>query len=554
MGPILPAHQNQGSARVARQPAGSAQPWVRWKGRNVTVSRLPQRIFTTPQQLQPQFVPMRQRIATNVAVTPLMRRSQTPVYNNLAARFNITHERITARFAQPQQVANVLRQEAWTNYNTAHSFRGSNQALLAKAQHLGGAGKVIEHHHKAQEQIISKNPATLERQGRQIIDNLQNGINELTQLLNTQSHSMHGDEHHYLHNTRQTLKNELKLMIQVMEDKGATQFKGTLNIRQAMELKRLGYTLDTALKPHLSNLTDHQVIPGSEVGFGSGAIHSVVKLAYRQPDGTVKEKIFKAEDPLDPCPFDSITGTKNYLNKQKPRFAARNFAAAKLDKALNMGLLPKMEFTVHNGQMGILMDKAEGIKPLDQSTKQFSSVPVNDPKRPELSAKIQKNLNSAEWLDGICGQQDRHPGNLFIDPKTGDVTLIDNDMAFYPGQDTVRRPSQNPQFRKYSGSTAGLPPLIDKNVYDKLMKTETSHIRNNLEGLLTPKEIQATIKRMNQLKAHAKQLASQGKVIENWQTWRDPQTKLGAAKFQEYHGSHSYYLAVQGRGQGLVHV
>ena len=35
-----------------------------------------------------------------------------------------------------------------------------------------------------------------------------------------------------------------------------------------------------------------------------------------------------------------------------------------------------------------------------------------------------------QLIDALTGQVDRHGGNIFVDPKTGKVTGIDNDAAF----------------------------------------------------------------------------------------------------------------------------
>jgi hypothetical protein len=42
----------------------------------------------------------------------------------------------------------------------------------------------------------------------------------------------------------------------------------------------------------------------------------------------------------------------------------------------------------------------------------------------------QKELMDLQLIDALTGQVDRHGGNIFVDPKTGKVTGIDNDAAF----------------------------------------------------------------------------------------------------------------------------
>ena len=312
----------------------------------------------------------------------------------------------------------------------------------------------------------------------------------------------------------------------------------------------MGYDLNKPLTDHFSALDDSQLVKGSEVKFGSGALHSVTKLTFNTPSGTV-DKVFKADDPLDPCPMDTIIGSANYLDKNKPRFAARSFAGAKFDNMLGTGLMPKMEWTVHDGKLGMLMDVAKGVKPYDQDTNSSHWIPVEDYRQPHIASTIQQQLNSAEWLDGICCQQDRHPGNLFIDRSTGKVTLIDNDMGFYPGQTHVRSASGDPGYRRFAGSTAGLPPVIDASVYQKLMSITPEQVRQEMDGLLTPREIESTISRVQESQHHASQLAKQGRVIQNWQQWRDPATGMNAAQVQRQTSPDCYLLAVQGQTRGL---
>lgn len=498
--------------------------------------------------IQP-IVPCRQSIIAQQQ--PLKSQANTPLYENKQARLSISRERVTQQFAQPELTSSTINKEAWSLFHQGNASPwGKNTALLHKAGQLGQVSSTINQHNHDLKQPLGRNDNDIEKQGRRIIDNLQKGMNEIAHLMQQQNPVMSTNEHNYLSDLHKTLHNEQKLMLQVMEDPKASSFHGDITLKEAAELKRLGYDLNPELAKHFSLLSDSHYIKGSEVHFGSGAIHSVTKLKYATSSGSV-EKVFKGEDAIDPCPFDSVSGKENYLNTSKPGFAARNFAAAKFDNLLATHLMPTMELTVHNGQMGVLMDVAKGIKPLDQRTNTYTRIPVEDNTRPKVAATIQEQLNSAEWLDGICGQQDRHAGNLFIDPKNGKVTLIDNDMGFYPGQSHVRSPSRNPGLRRFSGSTAGLPSVIDAKVYKKLMSITSAQIHQQMDGLLTLQEIRATINRVSELQHHANQLFRNGRIIQNWQQWRDPATSLNPAQFQRHYAPDSYLLSVQGQSRGL---
>ncbi len=472
------------------------------------------------------------------------------LYENIQYRNLVSRERVTAQFEQPQQVARNIMDAAWSSYNQGNTSWGQNHALLLKGGLLGQISTNISHHNQALKQPLLSNRGEIEHQGRLVIDNLQKGINQLSQLLYQQGVMMHPTEYQQLNGLMQNLQNEQKLMLQVMDDPGVSSVAGSLDLTQAMELKRLGYDLTPTIVKHFSPFNDSHLIRGSDQKFGSGAIHSVTKLQFQTTAGVV-EKIFKGDDPVDPCPFDSITGAENYLDKSKPRFATRNFAAKKFDNLLGTGLMPSMELMVHNGQVGVLMDVAKGVKPYEQSTNLIYWTPVEDERQPQKAAKIQEQLNSAEWLDGICAQQDRHAGNLFIDPEDGKVTLIDNDMGFYPGLQQVRTPSRPGGFRRFAGSTAGLPSVIDARVYQKLMSITPAQIYQQMDGLITRQEAESTVSRVKELQSHANELKRNGRVIQNWQQWKDPATGLNAAQFQRRYAPDSYLLSVQGQTRGL---
>ena len=467
------------------------------------------------------------------------------VYENSHLRSIVARERVTKHFETPDETAQQLAKSAHSSETKA---RGRSQ--LQKASDLKQVSASLSQHTSDLKQPLAGSSSGVEAQGRKIIDNLQVGLNHISRVLKQSGQGISFPERQELEKTARRFQYEQKLMLQVMQDPGVKSVGSSMTLQEAMELKRLGYSLNSTVAEHFSSLNDSQLIKGSDTHFGSGAIHSVTKLKYQTPEGVV-EKIFKAEDPIDPLPFDSVTGPENYLDKSRPRFAARNFAAARFDKMLGADLMPKMKFTTHNGQVGLLMDVAKGIKPFDQTKNRMNWVPVDDPRNPPLSAKIQQQLNSAEWLDGICAQQDRHAGNLFIDPKSGKVTCIDNDIAFCPGLNHVRAPSRNRGFRRFSGSTAGLPIVIDASVHKKLMAITPQQIRQQMDGLLRPREIEATISRVSELQHHARNLERKGRVISNWQHWRDPSSGLSAAQLQRKAAPESYFMSVQGQSRGL---
>ena len=140
---------------------------------------------------------------------------------------------------------------------------------------------------------------------------------------------------------------------------------------------------------------------------------------------------------------------------------------------------------------------------------------------PGLDAQLQKGMNQLEWNDGFAGQRDRHSGNYLVavDTELGkvQVTGIDNDFSFGSQQTSVEK-----QFA--GGFSIGLPALVDAKVLAEYRSKDFERdLLPTLSVLLQPEEVAATRGRFEQLKAHAETLAEQGKVVDDWLTWRSPE-------------------------------
>ena len=127
---------------------------------------------------------------------------------------------------------------------------------------------------------------------------------------------------------------------------------------------------------------------------------------------------------------------------------------------------------------------------------------------------IQKGLMDLQLMDAITGQVDRHGGNIFIDPLTGQVTGIDNDAAF--GKENSADPNnlRKTQFGVMSVShNKGLPPLVDHDSAQMVLKLDPKAVRQDLKKLLSPQEIQLTLSRLGVVKQHIQNLYVTGKVV-----------------------------------------
>jgi len=98
-------------------------------------------------------------------------------------------------------------------------------------------------------------------------------------------------------------------------------------------------------------------------------------------------------------------------------------------------------------------------------------------------SRIQKGLSDLEVLDYITGQTDRHPGNIFVDPDSGKVTGIDNDLAFPAGNRDEMRANE-PILR---GKMAmGMPKIMHVETEAKIKAINPEEFRQKLESIRQP--------------------------------------------------------------------
>lgn len=125
--------------------------------------------------------------------------------------------------------------------------------------------------------------------------------------------------------------------------------------------------------------------------------------------------------------------------------------------------------------------------------------PINDAHLQDPD--LRRQLSNAQWLDLLCGQVDRHMGNLFIatDRQVPVVTLIDNDLSFGIKNDVygLDRASSVPDFR--------LPPkpfTVDAEFKRAFTALTPPKLREATRGLLTRSEQDALVQRFAMLKSY----------------------------------------------------
>ncbi|MFO0548505.1 MAG: hypothetical protein U0271_08970 [Polyangiaceae bacterium] len=114
------------------------------------------------------------------------------------------------------------------------------------------------------------------------------------------------------------------------------------------------------------------------------------------------------------------------------------------------------------------------------------------------SPKTQEGLANLQVMDYLTAQRDRHPGNIFIDSKTGVVKGIDNDLAFGASRDLGMH-------------NVGLPPVVPQRTADAVLSMTGDQLERILNDRvppsqrLTPAEASRARDRLKDLQDHIRQ-------------------------------------------------
>jgi len=293
----------------------------------------------------------------------------------------------------------------------------------------------------------------------------------------------------------------------------------------------------TQLNPKTPVLSDDKMTaPAVDNAVGGQAsrldeIHHGGK-GYYQPDALTADVTSNASAAIGIPGFD-------------PNWAGRSMAAARIDKLLTARFetvsgqientsLVKMNFATHTripqGQpnavatTGVYLEEAVGSEMrsgvLDQNhaiRREADRNPGNTNQIAMDDPVLQRSLNRLQLLDAICGQVDRHMGNLFIDKDpTGKVTGvqgIDNDMAFGSKMEGdvlgMRAPIDKGVSADLIGggrAWRGMPPIADEQIALAILSIRPEDIESAITGLITPDEVAATIMRLTKTQNFIKTL------------------------------------------------
>ena len=200
-------------------------------------------------------------------------------------------------------------------------------------------------------------------------------------------------------------------------------------------------------------------------------------------------------------------------DKRGPRFAARAAASSRIDQLLNANVIAKTQLAVQHtpdGPVhGQIMAKAQGVNAAHLASLakkgEAGGFDIDDP-------DLQRMMSKLDLLDSLCGQIDRHGGNVFIgrDGKTGKVTSvtgIDNDLAFGTKKFVPGQPS--PESTEYGG----VGKYIDEETGEAILALTADDLQAVLGDLLLPDEVDAAVDRLVKLQEILRTAQAEGRLI-----------------------------------------
>ncbi|MCU1489985.1 MAG: hypothetical protein JWM85_1390 [Acidimicrobiaceae bacterium] len=258
-------------------------------------------------------------------------------------------------------------------------------------------------------------------------------------------------------------------------------------------------------------LSDTQLV--SKGREDSGQMNKVTEMNYKTESGEFSG-FFKAEKGFD----KSMAGQDIDvgIRQADPNWGSRALAMYKLDQLLGAGVTARVEYAVHDGQFGTVMETAKGTRANEVNYTRTDETQSKTPGSVSLEdGTLQRCLNKLQILDAISGQLDRHMGNYFVQTgengKVTGVTGIDLDMSF--GQDMKTHDDRS------SGAAQnykGLPDAIDEEFGKRILQISENDVRGAITGLLSGPEVEATISRFRSVRAKVEAAEKNGTLTKDW--------------------------------------
>jgi hypothetical protein len=160
--------------------------------------------------------------------------------------------------------------------------------------------------------------------------------------------------------------------------------------------------------------------------------------------------------------------------------------------------------------------------------------------------RIQKGMSDLQLFDAISGQVDRHAGNIYVDPTTGEVSGIDDDKSFGQGVAAAHQANSNIPGRYYRG----LPALVDQGTAERILALDPTQLPEMLSARdtdsvpLSDDEIAEAVRRFNGVKQHLRDLQKRGDLIgQNGTSWNQATyDQARAAPTSSYLGFQAEFL------------
>lgn len=242
---------------------------------------------------------------------------------------------------------------------------------------------------------------------------------------------------------------------------------------------------------------------------------------YTDLDSALKGQVTTSEtiQPLISRPLSHPETQVLDLGEQDVHLLTRAVASSAVDRLLGTDVLAQEKFGQdEDGQpvgISVQVDGLGVMGTLPNTNTYFMDVDYS-------SHNVQKGLYDLEALDYITGQIDRHAGNIFIDPETGKVHGIDNDLAF-PQMD------RGEMVNKQGGPSfpvKNLPRYMHEDTARKIESLRPEELRETLSqigyppdgsrGKLTKEEIDGSVKRLEEMQQHIGTLRSEGRVVRQF--------------------------------------
>ncbi|SKA95094.1 Phosphatidylinositol 3-and 4-kinase [Prosthecobacter debontii] len=204
-----------------------------------------------------------------------------------------------------------------------------------------------------------------------------------------------------------------------------------------------------------------------------------------------------------------------------PKLATLNNRAvicSQIDKALDLNILSEEKHGLSaEGQPLSISGRAPGVAVLQRPESLMDMEKVLDVKydRPE----IQRGLSDLEALDYITGQIDRHAGNIFVDPQTGKVTGIDNDLALpevsraemLKDNMLATKAVRNPPLYMHEETAAKIEAMTPEALGDAMR--QANDLCPDPAGKISETAIEGAQQRLVEMQGHIQTMRQEGRIV-----------------------------------------